>query len=467
MKDVKKNFLLNIIYQIFILIIPLITTPYVSRVLGSNGIGIYSFTYSIVYYFMIFAMLGLNNYGNRTIAKCRDNKEKLSKTFKEIYTMQLITSLSMITLYFLYIIIFDNQYKLIAIIQSMYVISCTFDINWFFFGIEKFKLTVTRNTFIKLLSLILIFVFVKDSNDVWIYTLILSGSILLSQLLLWPFVKKYVNKTKLKFADIKKHFKPCFTLFLPVIAVTIYKMMDKTMLGLMTNVNEVGFYESAEKIINVPNAIIAALGTVMLPRMSNIYANKKDKEASKMIDYSIKLMMFLAFAMTFGLIAISKDFTILFFGGEFTKTSLLISLLSITILFLSWGNVLRTQYLIPKEKDNIYIISAFIGALTNLICNFIFIPLFASAGACIGTILAEFFVMFYQSLKIRKELPLKKYLYDVIPFFFKSVIMFIIILLFGKLQINVYLKLCLQFIIAVVVYCSLNYKYVLQVIKEK
>lgn len=466
MKDVKKNFVLNIAYQILVLIIPLITIPYVSRILGSEGIGIYSYTYSIVYYFMIFAMLGLNNYGNRTIAKCRDNKKVLSKTFKEIYLMQFLTSIGMVILYILYVIIFDNKYTSIAFIQCIYVVSCTFDINWFFFGIEKFKLTVTRNTIIKILSLIAIFIFVKRSDDVWIYTTILAAGTLLSQILLWPFVKKYIDNSKVNFGDVKKHFKPCLILFLPVIAVTIYKMMDKTMLGAMTNVREVGFYESAEKIINVPNAIIAALGTVMLPRMSNIYSKGESSEAKKMIEFSIKLMMFLAFAMSFGLIAISEDFTTLFFGSEFTKTGMLISLLSITVVFLSWGNVLRTQYLIPKELDKIYITSAFVGAIVNLIFNFIFIPIFASTGACIGTIAAEFIVMLYQTVMIRKELPIKKYLRAIIPFLLSAVVMLIIILGIGVIDFNIYVKLATQMIVAIIVYGLLNYKYVISVIKD-
>ena len=460
MGEVKKNFLYNIIYQILILIIPLVTVPYVSRTLGSSGIGIYSYTYSIVYYFMIFAMLGLNNYGNRSIAKVRDNKEKLSRTFKEIYCMQIITSITMIILYFLYLDIFDVKYKEIALIQSIYVISCLFDINWFFFGIEKFKLTVTRNTIIKFLSLISIFLLVKDKNDIWIYTLIASGSLLLSQLFLWSFIKKYVNNVEIKFKDVIKHFKPCLKLFLPVIAVAIYKVMDKTMIGWFSDVSEVGFYENAEKIINVPNAIIAALGTVMLPRMSNLYAKNRDEESKKVIDKSIKLMMFLAFAMTFGLICISKNFSLIFFGQGFEKSGIIIILLSITILFLSWGNVIRTQYLIPKEYDKIYIESAFLGAIVNLIFNLIFIPKYASIGACIGTIFAELSVMLYQTISIKNELPIKEYIEDIIPFFVKSIIMFIVIYPFNFINLNNILIIIIQVVLACIVYYLLNYRYV-------
>lgn len=467
MGEVKKNFIYNILYQILIMLIPLITVPYVSRILGSDGIGTYSYTYSIAYYFMIFAMLGLNNYGNRTIAKVRDNRKNLSKTFKEIYCLQLFTSILMTLIYYLYLLFFKTDYKEIALIQSINIISCLFDINWFFFGIEKFKLTVTRNTIIKTLSLLLIFLFVKNKNDVWVYTLILSGCVLLSQISLWPYLQKYIDNVNVSFKDIFKHFNPCIKLFLPVIAVAIYKVMDKTMIGWFSSVSEVGFYENAEKIINVPNAIIAALGTVMLPRMSNLYANNKDKESKNIINKSIKMMMFLAFAMMFGLICISKNFSIIFFGKEFEKSGVIIILLSITIIFLAWGNVLRTQYLIPKEYDKVYIESAFIGALINLMFNLIFIPRFASIGACIGTIVAEFSVTLFQTISIKKELPIKDYIKGIIPFFLKSFIMFVLVYPLNLFNINSLIRIMVQILLACIIYFILNYNYINSLVNIK
>lgn len=466
MKDIKKNFIYNTIYQILILVIPLVTIPYVSRVIGAEGIGIYSYTYSIAYYFMLFAMLGLNNYGNRIIAQVRDDKKELSKYFKEIYFMQIFTSSIVVLLYLFYTIFFDIQYKDISIMQSLYIISCMFDINWFFFGIEKFKLTITRSTILRFLSLILIFIFVRDSNDIWIYTLILSGSTLLSQIIIFPFLKKYVDNVKVNVNDILKHFIPCLKLFLPVIATAIYKIMDKTMLGIMSNVTEVGFYENAEKITNVPIAIISAMGTVMLPRMSNLYAKGADKESQILIYKSIKFIMFLSFAMMFGMIAVSKDFTNLFLGNGFVKCSELVIYLSITIVFLSWGNVIRTQYLIPKEKDKEYIISAFIGAFINFIINLILIPKYKSIGACIGTVVAEFVVVSYQSFKIKNELPIKQYLLEILPFFIKAFTMFIIILFIKYLNLNAVVTILLQVLFGMIIYFILNYKYIINLLKH-
>lgn len=458
----KKNFIYNVIYQILILILPLITMPYVSRVLGADGVGIYSYTYSIAYYFMIIAMLGLNNYGNRTIAKVRDNKESLSKEFCSIYTLQLITSMIMVICYLLYVNLFDNQYKEIAYIQLLYVISSMFDINWFFFGIEKFKLTITRNTLIKVLSLILIFIFVRTENDVWKYTAILAGSTLFSNIVLFSFLRKYIKLVKVTKDEILKHLKPNLGLFLPVIAVSIYKIMDKIMLGAMSNVAEVGYYENAEKIANVPLTIIMALGTVMLPRVSNMISNNQEAKVKELLNKTMPFIMFLAFPMTLGVIAISKDFSIIFFGNEFEKSGYLIQLLSITLIPLSWGNVIRTQYLIPMERDKEYIISAFLGAIVNFIMNLIFIPIYASIGACIGTICAEFIVMFYQSFAVRKNLDFKQYIRHSYIFFIKGMIMFVIIMIIGNYISNSLNRIIVQVMVGGFIYFIMNHKYIIK-----
>ena len=199
----KKNFLLNTTYQILMLIIPLITVPYVSRVLGASGIGEYSYTYSIVYYFIIVAMLGFNNYGNRTVARYRHDRKKLSKKFAEIYTFQVLMSCSMILLYSLYLLVVEPEYINIGAIQIIYLVACVFDINWFFFGLEEFKLTIPRNMLVKLLSLAAIFVFVRSKNDVWIYTLILSLGALLSQIIMFPFLHRYIDRVKVRLSDLK------------------------------------------------------------------------------------------------------------------------------------------------------------------------------------------------------------------------------------------------------------------------
>lgn len=467
MGSIKKNFIYNIIYQFLVFLIPLVVSPFLARTLGAEGIGIYSYTYSIVYYFMLLTLLGVNNYGNRTIAKVRDDKEKLSKTFWSIYAVQIAMGIIMLSLYLVYVALFGSEHRTIALLQSLFIVSAMLDINWLFFGLEEFKKTITRNSVIKICSVILIFMFVRDSADVWKYTLIMSGMTCASQLLLWGFARKKIKFVYLKMRDIKAHIKPNLALFIPVIAISIYKIMDKIMIGAMSTISEVGYYENAEKITQVPLAFISALGTVMLPRMSNIIAKGNTQQAKEYISKSVEFATFLSLAMAAGLIAIGNNFAPLFFGEGFQKSGILIMLLSVTIPFISFANVVRTQHLIPREKDRIYIVSVIMGAITNLVMNFIFIPHYESIGACFGTIAAEFIVMAYQAFAIREELPIGQYIKNSFPFFIKAVIMCGIIYLLNFVDINPYIRLIAQILAGIAIYGLLNFHFLSSVINFK
>lgn len=456
MTNIKKNFIYNLIYQILILIIPLVTAPYLARKIGVTGLGIYSYTYSIVYYFMLISLLGLNNYGNRTIAKVRDKKEELSRNFWEIYIGQLLLTLLMIILYLIYVNIFAKEYYLISLIEVIFIFSSMLDINWLFFGLEKFKITILRSGLLKILSLVLIFIFVKKSSDLIVYVIIMSITTLLSQVIIWPFLKKYILFIRVTKKGVIKHFRPNLTLFVPVIAVSLYKVMDKIMLGMMSNINEVGYFESAEDIINVPGTIITALGTIMLPKISNMISNKLD--INKYIEKSLKFIMFLSFPMLFGLVLIAKDFSIFYYGKAFEKVGVIIQLLSITIPFSAFASVIRTQYLIPNELDKEYIVSVLFGAIVNLVINTLIIGTYMSIGACIGTIFAEFSVMFVQIIYTRKKLNLKKYYKFSLEFMIKSLIMFLIIIFIKYYLINI--SWIYEAIIAIFIYTIINIKYI-------
>ena len=460
MNSVKKNFSYNIIYQLLTLIMPIITAPYVSRVLGAEGQGIFSYTYSIAQYFILFAMLGVSNYGNRTIAKNRDNKEKISKEFWCLYALQAITTLISSTIYICYVFLFESEYKIYALIQLIYIASAFLDINWFFFGMEKFKLTVTRNIIIKILSVCSIFVFVKEPNDLWKYALIMVGATFISQLTLWPFLKKEIFFVRPRWKDIKKHIKPNLILFIPVIAVSIYKIMDKIMIGMMSTIENVGYYENAEKIINIPLSFITALGTVMLPRMSNLVTKGKKEEINRYINKSMEFVMFMSIPLALGMIAVGATFAPIFFGEEFLMSGYVIQTLAITIIFISWANVIRTQYLIPNERDNIYIQSVCLGALVNVIINSLLIPRYGAVGAAIGTIFAEFSVMFYQTFFVRKELQIKEHLLCFIKFFIKGIIMYVIVKLLEFVIYDKFALLVVQVLTGALVYFALNYKYI-------
>lgn len=459
MKSIKKNYIYNIIYQIFLLVISLVIAPYLSRKVGAEGVGIYSYTYSITNYFMLACLLGLNHYGNRTVAKVRENKEELSKTFLGIYAFQLLTSLLMIILYLIFIFFYKEYYR-ISLIQTIFILSALLDINWFFYGLEDFKRIITRSITVKIISLVFIFIFVKSPQDLWKYTLIMATATLFSQILLWPFLLKKIDIIKISKNDIVKHIKPNLILFIPVISSSIYKYMDKIMLGILSNVTEVGYYANAEKLVHFPVTFITTLGVIMLPRISNLAEKKKDKEIKEYIFKSVNVVSFLAFPMMIGIITVSRIFAPIFYGIEFIKSGNLMILLALTIPFIAFGNVIRTQYLLPKEKDKIYVKSIIMGAIINILSNLILIPIINSYGACIGTIFAEITVMMYQTISVRKELDIKTYLKSIIPFILKSLIMFIIIFPIKYLNINTIYILLIQVILGCLIYFILNYKYI-------
>lgn len=427
MSSIKKNFMYNVLYQLLLIILPLITTPYISRVLGSEGLGTYTYTYTIANYFMLVAMLGVKNYGNRSIAAVRDDKKKLTRVFWEIYGLQFICSVLAMVVYLGYVLIVETEYQIIALIQGIYVFSGLLDISWLFFGVEKFKITVTRNIVIRLINLACVFIFVRTRGDLWKYALIMALGTLCSQGYLWFYVRRLVGWYRPKLVDLKKHIVPELILFIPIIAVSLYTMMDKVMLGQMSTMSEVGYYEGAAKILNIPTGVITALGTVMLPRMSNLAARGKIKESGQYIYNSMIFAMFLASGMMFGIAGIAEDFVPLFLGEEYESCVLLIRVMAPTVPFVSWANVIRTQYLIPNHEDKSYIISVVLGAAANLAVNFSLIPSLGALGAIIGTVCAEGTVCVSQTLLVRKKLELTRYLKNTVTYFVFGAVMFLII----------------------------------------
>lgn len=423
----KSNLIYNIIYQILLIIVPLITAPYISRVLGTEGIGEYGYTYSITHYFALFAILGISTYGNREIASVKDNKEKLTKTFWEIFSVQLTTGSLSFLCYVLFLLLFNFKYKLIFLVQGLYLFSAVIDISWFLFGIEKFKTTALISTVNKLANTALIFLFVKSRNDVIVYTLIVAGGVLINHLIYMILLPKYIEKGSCSFILLKQRIKPILILFIPVIAVSLYKYMDKIMLGTMLSTSEVGIYESAEKFINLPLGVITAFGTVMLPRITNMKANKDDRNIDRYNFVSMIFIMFLSFGISFGLAGVSKVFIPWFYGEDFGPSADVLLVLLPSVLFISWANVVRTQCLLPNKKDVEYCASVIIGAIVNLVINWVLIPRMGASGAAAGTTIAEFTVCLIQCISTRKYLDFKRYIIYCVPLAFAATIMFLLI----------------------------------------
>lgn len=403
----KINLLLQTLYQVLDTCLPLITAPYLARVLGANNLGIFSYTNSVVTYFAIFAMLGTVNYGTRCIAST-DNKHNRSKTFWEIYLLQAFFCIISIIAYIFYIVYGCKENRIIAIIQTLTLVSCLTNINWLFFGLEMFKITVTRNTFIRIGTVICILTFVNDANDLPLYTGIMLGGSLISELILFWFAKDKVYWVKPSIRDIIRHLKPNIVLFIPLLAMSVYHTMDKTMLGLLSDYNQSGYYYNADKVVNIPVSIITGISTVMLPRISNMIAQGKDNEAKQLFCISLEGTILVASAIAFGIAAIAKEFIPLFFGSGFDDCIILTILLSPVLVIKAFSFTVRNQFLIPYRMERDFTFSVILGAVVNLIINLLFIPRYGGLGAVIGTVIAELVACFWQCWSIKKRISFRR-----------------------------------------------------------
>lgn len=448
----KQNLSYQTIYQILLVITPLIVTPYLSRILGSEKIGVYSFTYSIAYYFVMFAMLGLNNYGSRTIAIASDSIMKRSKIFWEIYSLQLLTASLMVIAYTIYSFFICSKEIIVTRLQLLNVIATIFDISWLYFGLEDIKPIIIKNTIIKLLSLIGVFTLIRSEEDIWIYASLLAGGQLFGCISMWFSLKGKVYYIRPNINRILNHFLPNLTLFIPVIAISVYKTMDKIMLGMISDSTQVGFYTNAETLINAPMSFIIAIGTVMLPRITNLIENKKYNESMIYFQKSLQIIMCFTCAVSFGIAAVSPVFVPLYYGESFHECIFLLEGQAIVMVFLAWANIVRTQFLLPNKHDKKYILSICFGAIINVILNMVLIPKFKAKGALIATIFAEGGVCFIQSLDANKYISMLTCLKKNIFFIITGIIMFLGVRFSAKYMEKSIFALILQIFIGILIY---------------
>ncbi|EMF0108224.1 polysaccharide biosynthesis C-terminal domain-containing protein, partial [Enterococcus hirae] len=317
--------------------------------------------------------------------------------------------------------------KIYYFYQSFFIIAAGFDISWFFMGIEDFRKTVLRNIFVKIASLIAVFIFVKTESDVGKYILVLSISTLMGNLTLWPYLHRFVSRPDFTKLDLWKHFFPSLTLFIPQIATQVYLVLNKTMLGAMEGVKSAGYYENSDKIVKVILAIITATGTVMLPRVANTYAKGNKEKVYQYLVLSFDFVSSICIPMALGLAAIAPKFSIWFLGSDFAITGKIISILSLVIIFIGWSNVLGTQYLLPTNQTRYYTISVISGASINLIMNIPLIQIFGIYGAVISTVLSELTVTTVQLFFIKRTIKLSKLFTGKWKYFLSAALMFIVV----------------------------------------
>ena len=423
-KSIAKNYIYNLTYQMLTILLPLVTTPYLSRVLGAEPIGIYGYTISIVTYFILFGTLGVSMYGQREIAYKGANKQARSKAFWEIIIMRTITLSTSILLFYL-IYGRAGEYALYYRILMIQLVANMFDISWLFQGIEEFDKTVVRNLIVKLLSLVLIFVLIKTPADLWKYFAIYVGAELIGNVTIWFYMPKYIEKVKFKELEIKKHIKPAISLFLPQVAIQIYTVLDKTMIGTITkDMVEVGYYEQAQNVVKAALMITNALQIVMNSRIANAYAENNKEEIKNCLGISMNFVWFLTIPMMFGLMAIAPKFVPWYYGEGFDGVTPILIATAPILIAIGLNGIPGIQYLIQIGKQNIFTISVTIGAIVNVIFNTILINFFGGVGAAIASVIAELSILIYQLKYFKEQYTLKQMLGASVKCFISGIVMF-------------------------------------------
>ena len=388
--SLKKNYIYNLIYQVLTLITPLITTPYVSRILEADGIGIYSYTSAIMAYFTMFAALGTQNYGTREISRNRENKSGLSKTFWGIQSVSMIATLICLIGWGI-LIAYDDTYKYYFMALTPTLIATGVDISWFYIGLEQMKFTVLRNTICKVAGIIVMFAVVKQKSDLVLYMLLLSMVQLIGNLSMWPTLKRFISTVSVSELRIWFHFKSCLTYFVITIAISLYTVLDKVLIGLITHSEfQNGYYEQATKIINMAKMIcFMALIGVMTSRMSYLFEKKKTDEIKIRIHNSFNLIYLLTFWIVAGIISVADSFVPVFFGPGYTPVIELLYWSAPLLIIVALSTGIGSHYYLPAGKISQSTRYTVGGSIINLLVNLALIPFWGAKGAVIGTLIGE------------------------------------------------------------------------------
>ena len=402
---VLKNYAYNLSYQLLVIILPIITTPYVTRVFSSTDLGTYGYFNSIVTYFILLATLGVANYGTKEIS---GHRKDIRKNFWGIYTLQFGATILSICLYILLCLSLSFMQNPVAYILGLSLVSKGMDISWLFQGLEDFRKITVRNITVKLVGVISIFLFVKSANDLYFYVFLLTIFELLGQFSMWLPAREFIGKPHFDWSYAKQHLKPVILLFLPQIAISLYVTLDRTMLGALASTKDVGIYDQALKLVNILLTLVTSLGSVMLPRVANLLSTGDHKAVNKMHQMSFLIYNLVIFPIIAGMLIVNDDFVQFFLGQDFQDAKYAIAIMIFRMFFIGWTNIMGIQILIPHNKNKEFMISTTIPAIVSVGLNLLLLPKLGYIGAAIVSVLTEALVwaiQLYFTRNYLKEVP--------------------------------------------------------------
>ncbi|GEB10127.1 flippase [Streptococcus equinus] len=456
-KSLKLNAFLNAFRNILNLLFPLVTFPYVSRVLQADGIGKYNFANSIVSYFMLIAALGIVNYSVREGAKLRDDREKFSQFASQVFSINIISTLVAYILLFIAIIIFKDlrNYEEAIFIFSLQIFFITLGVEWIYTIFEEYAYITIRSIVFKIISIILLFSFVKRSNDYLNYVAITVFASVGSNVLNFVHSKQLCDiKLTLKF-DFKKHFKPIFIIFATGIATQIYVNSDVTILGILKNDYSVGIYSVSSKIYNIVKTLAQALVIVTVPRLSMLLGKGKVEEFNTLLRRVTNILAMVTLPATVGLYMLAPQIITIISGSGFLTGVNSLRLLCPALLVSVFSWILAYCILLPAKRESKFFIAAVASAIVNIVLNFILIPFLSENGAALTTSIAEVLMLIliiYYSRDILRGVYLKEFWKDILTYLLGTVTVGLVCVIVSGWSKSLIIQLILAVGISIVVY---------------
>lgn len=432
MSSIKKNFAYNIILAISQIIFPLVTFPYVTRVLGPKSLGTVSFIDSYAGYFILIAALGIPVYGVREIAKTKTEKQH-NKIFSEIFSIHLLLTVIAIVLYFLSLLFYPKLNTTINLFiwGGVMIFSCIFIGEWYFQGIGKFKFIAVRTMIIRLVSIIFLFLFVKDEKDTLNYFLIIVLAVLLNAAINFFYIKKDIKITIVySLKKLKHHFKPLFYIFFSRASVTLFLFLDTIILGFISSDENVGIFTTALKVTKIPIIVVSSLGVVLIPKLTESFHLGDMKVFNELIRKSVNFVISISIPILFFFFSTSSEIILAFAGKQYIDASVVIKILSPIVLIIGLSNIFSMQILTPMGKDKEVMLSVLLAIIICLVFDFLLIPSLHEIGAAITNFLVESTIAlttFYFARKQLKNIINWKFLFQNIIFSLPSLILVFIV----------------------------------------
>ena len=403
--SIRRNYIYNVLLNVSKVIFPLITAPYISRVLEPEGVGLFNFANTYAGYFALFALLGIPTYGIREVAKVQGDKEKLSKLISELISLSLLTTLVVTALYLSSLLLVGQlrENHVVFLLSGFALYMAPFRTDWFFSGIEQFKYITLRTLIIRTISIVCMFVFVHTKSDLIIYVILNVAGTVGGDI--WNFIKLLGLgiKPRLTLSGLRKHLSPLFVLFTASIAISIYTVLDTLMLGFMTDYREVGFYNNAMHISRNLMMVVTSLAVVAIPRISQ-YCKEGDYERiNDLANKSFSVVAFLSVPIAFGVACIAPTFVPLFFGAEFGGSVLPLMILSFLVVAIGFNNLFGMQILVAMNQDKLFLRAILSGTVTNFTLNLVLIPFYGAVGASVSSVVAEFLIVAVMAVFIRQS----------------------------------------------------------------